>query len=48
VEEVMNTAKQRDPDRLDLIYPFEQYSYILPIPANIMDENPNLIQNPGY
>ncbi|MDR1203268.1 MAG: RagB/SusD family nutrient uptake outer membrane protein [Tannerellaceae bacterium] len=48
VEEVMNTAKQRDPDRLDLVYPFEQYSYILPIPANIMDENPNLTQNPGY
>lgn len=48
VEEVMNSAKQRDPDRMDLVYPFEPDSYKLPIPANIMDQNPNLTQNPGY
>ena len=48
VEEVLNTAKQRDPDRMNLVYQFEPYSYLLPIPANIMDQNPNLIQNPGY
>ena len=48
VEEVMNTANDRDPDRLKLAYPFDENSYLMPIPATAMDQNPNLVQNPGY
>ncbi|MDR1557661.1 MAG: RagB/SusD family nutrient uptake outer membrane protein [Tannerellaceae bacterium] len=48
VEEVMNSVYERDPDRIPLVYPFDQYSYKLPIPATAIDANPNLVQNPGY
>ncbi|MDR0763923.1 MAG: RagB/SusD family nutrient uptake outer membrane protein [Bacteroidales bacterium] len=48
VEEVMNTLPQRDTRRPALVYPFNEYSYLLPIPQNILDGNPNLKQNDGY
>lgn len=48
VEDVMNAAYTKDPDRIPLVYPYEQYSYKLPIPATAIDQNPNLVQNPGY
>ncbi|MDR0938573.1 MAG: RagB/SusD family nutrient uptake outer membrane protein [Mediterranea sp.] len=46
VEEVMNNLK--DEGRPPLIYPYDSNSYRLPIPQNVIDQNPNLVQNPGY
>ncbi|WP_345063970.1 RagB/SusD family nutrient uptake outer membrane protein [Sphingobacterium thermophilum] len=48
VEEVMNAVFAKDTGRKPLVYPFNQYSYRLPIPQAKIDQNPNLIQNPGY
>jgi len=48
VEEVMNAVFAKDPGRKALIYPFNQSSYRLPIPQSVIDQNPKLIQNPGY
>lgn len=48
VEEVMNSVFDRDPGRRPLVYPFDANSYRLPIPQAAIDQNPNLIQNPGY
>jgi hypothetical protein len=48
VEEVMNAVFETDEGRPDLEYPFTELSYILPIPQDIIDQNPNLVQNPGY
>lgn len=48
VEEVMNAVFAKDPGRPPQAYLFDQYSYKLPIPQGIMDQNPSLIQNPGY
>ncbi|MDR0729270.1 MAG: RagB/SusD family nutrient uptake outer membrane protein [Prevotellaceae bacterium] len=48
VEEVMNAVYAKDPGRPAQKYPFTQNSYKLPIPQTVIDENPNLVQNPGY
>ncbi|WP_160069984.1 RagB/SusD family nutrient uptake outer membrane protein [Sphingobacterium bovisgrunnientis] len=48
VEEVMNTVFAKDSGRKPLVYPFNEFSYRLPIPQSKIDQNPNLIQNPGY
>jgi hypothetical protein len=48
VEEVMNSLNSRDEGRPSLIYPYDKYSYLLPIPQAVMDQNPNLVQNDGY
>lgn len=48
VEEVMNAVYARDSGRRPLVYPFDANSYRLPIPQSAIDQNPNLIQNPGY
>jgi hypothetical protein len=46
VEEVLNQLK--DEGRPPLVYQYDGNSYRLPIPQAVMDQNPNLIQNPGY
>lgn len=46
VEEVLNQLK--DEGRPALVYQYDGNSYRLPIPQAVMDQNPNLIQNPGY
>jgi hypothetical protein len=48
VEEVMNNLHAKDAGRPAFIYPYSEYSYLLPIPQTIMDQNPNLVQNDGY
>jgi SusD family. len=48
VEEVMNAVYSKDEGRPAQVYPFDKLSYILPIPQDIIDQNPNLVQNPGY
>jgi hypothetical protein len=48
VEEVLNAVFARDEGRPPQVYPFNKQSYILPIPQDVIDQNPNLVQNPGY
>jgi len=48
VEEVMNAVYAKDPGRKPQIHPFTEYSYCLPVPQAVLDQNPNLKQNPGY
>jgi len=48
VEEVMNAVYDKDEGRPAQVYPFTNLSYILPIPQDVIDQNPNLVQNPGY
>ncbi len=48
VEEVMNAVYDKDEGRPAQVYPFTALSYILPIPQDVIDQNPNLVQNPGY
>ncbi|RKD90941.1 RagB/SusD family nutrient uptake outer membrane protein [Mangrovibacterium diazotrophicum] len=48
VEEVMNAVFSKDEGRPAQVYPFTSLSYILPIPQDVIDQNPNLVQNPGY
>jgi len=48
VEEVMNAVYDKDEGRPAQVYPFTSLSYILPVPQDIIDQNPNLVQNPGY
>jgi len=48
VEEVMNTINSRDNGRHALRSPYNQFSYLLPIPQGAIDQNSNLVQNPGY
>ncbi|SHF83365.1 Starch-binding associating with outer membrane [Mariniphaga anaerophila] len=48
VEEVMNAVFDKDEGRPARVYPYTNLSYILPIPQDVMDQNPNLVQNPGY
>lgn len=48
VEEVMNAVYAKDPGRHAQRAPFNQYSYLLPIPQGAIDQNSNLKQNPGY
>jgi hypothetical protein len=48
VEEVMNAVYAKDPGRPAQVYLFDANSYKLPIPQDVIDINPNLVQNPGY
>lgn len=48
VEEVMNAVFAKDEGRPAQAMPYTSLSYILPIPQAVMDQNPNLVQNPGY
>ncbi|RKO71341.1 RagB/SusD family nutrient uptake outer membrane protein [Sphingobacterium puteale] len=48
VEAVMNAVYAKDSGRKAQVYPFTKNSYRLPIPQPKIDQNPNLVQNPGY
>jgi hypothetical protein len=48
VEEIMNAVYAKDEGRLPQKYLFDKDSYRLPIPQGAIDQNPNLVQNPGY
>ncbi|SEL38979.1 RagB/SusD family nutrient uptake outer membrane protein [Parapedobacter koreensis] len=48
VEEVMNAVFANDSGRRPQAYPFTETSYRMPIPQAVLDQNPNLVQNPGY
>lgn len=48
VEEVMNAVYARDPGRHAQRSPYNEFSYLLPIPQGAIDQNSNLVQNPGY
>ena len=48
LESIMNTINQRDAGRLPQGRAFSQQSELLPIPQPVLDENTNLVQNPGY
>lgn len=48
LQSVMNTVNQRDAGRLPQARAFSAESELLPIPQPILDENTNLVQNPGY
>lgn len=48
VEEVMNGLDNRDSGRHKQVRTFTKNSYNLPIPQTAIDQNPNLVQNPGY
>ncbi|HBG41333.1 MAG TPA: RagB/SusD family nutrient uptake outer membrane protein [Porphyromonadaceae bacterium] len=48
VEEVMNAVFAKDEGRPAQVYPYTGLSYILPVPQDVIDQNPNLVQNPGY
>ncbi|MEA5129902.1 MAG: RagB/SusD family nutrient uptake outer membrane protein [Proteiniphilum sp.] len=48
VEEVMNAVFAKDEGRPAQAMPYTSLSYVLPIPQAVMDQNPNLVQNPGY
>jgi hypothetical protein len=44
----MNAVFAKDSGRKALVYPFNENSYRLPVPQSIIDENPKIVQNPGY
>lgn len=48
VEEVMNAVYAKDAGRHAQRSPYNQFSYLLPIPQGAIDQNANLVQNPGY
>lgn len=48
LEETMALAQRNDPGRLPLAVPYTENSYLLPIPQDVLDTNPNVEQNPGY
>ncbi|MCH3969521.1 MAG: RagB/SusD family nutrient uptake outer membrane protein [Prevotella sp.] len=48
VEEYMNGLNQRDTGRLPQTKAFDKNSYLLPLPQTALDQNQNLVQNPGY
>jgi hypothetical protein len=48
LQSVMNILNQRDPGRLKQAREFSVESELLPIPQPVLDENTNLVQNPGY
>lgn len=48
VQEAMEAAQRTDPGRLPLTVPYTENSYLLPIPQDVLDTNPNVVQNPGY
>ena len=48
LESVMNAVYAKDAGRLAQKKLFDENSYLLPIPQTALDENSNLVQNPGY
>ncbi|CCX43348.1 outer membrane protein [Prevotella sp. CAG:1031] len=48
VEEVMNAVYSKDSGRHAQRSPFTEFSYKMPIPQSAIDQNDNLVQNPGY
>lgn len=48
VEQVMNNLSTKDSGRKPLAYRYGLTSYKLPIPQAVIDQNPNIVQNPGY
>ena len=48
VEEVMNAVYAKDSGRKAQINLYDENSYRLPIPQGAIDQNDNLVQNPGY
>ena len=48
LEETMAAAQRNDSGRLPLAVPYTKNSYLLPIPQDVLDTNPNVVQNPGY
>ncbi|MCR5453471.1 MAG: RagB/SusD family nutrient uptake outer membrane protein [Bacteroidales bacterium] len=48
VEEYLNAVYAKDEGRLKQYKAFDQNSYLLPVPQTALDENSNLVQNPGY
>lgn len=48
LEETMAAAQRNDPGRLPIVVPYTKNSYLLPIPQDVLDTNPNVVQNPGY
>ena len=48
VEKYMNSINSRDEGRLPQKRTFDENSYLFPIPQTALDQNPNLVQNPGY
>ncbi len=48
LQAVMNTLNQRDSGRIPQIRAYNEFSELLPIPQTVLDNNPNLVQNPGY
>ena len=48
LEETMAAAQRNDPGRLPIAVPYTVNSYLLPIPQDVLDTNPNVVQNPGY
>lgn len=48
LQETMNTLNSRDTGRLPQQRSYTADSELLPIPQTVLDENTNLVQNPGY
>lgn len=48
LQEVMNTINSRDTGRLTQLRAYTVNSELLPVPQTVLDENTNLVQNPGY
>ena len=48
VETVMNAVHKKDSGRNAAKWEYTKDSYRLPIPLNIIENNPNIVQNPGY
>lgn len=48
VESVMNSVYRKDSGRKAQAYAFDSNSYLLPLPQSAIDQNENLVQNPGY
>lgn len=48
VEEVMNAVYAKDSGRKAQVNLYDKDSYLLPIPQEMIDQNLNLEQNPGY
>lgn len=48
LEETMAAAQRNDSYRLPISVPYTKNSYLLPIPQDVLDTNPNVVQNPGY
>ena len=48
VEKYLNGIDNRDKGRIKQVKLFDSNSYLLPIPQTALDQNTNLVQNPGY